>query len=156
MLLPAAWAQNGFTTTIPDEPVTLVVDSDQVFVTGHWVAADKQSEPTGPTVSRISCDKQICRESQANIVLFPDNTFTMTTDYVEYKVETFNSKAIVATSTQGVCGVRTVLKFDLIHKSVYWTMRPSAPSNDLPRVSSKACDSAQMNLELKGETMWRR
>jgi hypothetical protein len=80
----------------------------------------------------------------------------MTTDYLEYKIERFNNKEIVAATTQGDCRVRTVLKFDLVHKRVYWMMAPSEPSNDLPRASRDACDSTQMNLELKGETMWGR
>ena len=113
-LLPsAALGQNGFSTVIPDSPVNLQVTDSYISVSGHWVSLDKQSELSGPSVSEISCDRKVCHESQANMTVFKDGTFTLNADYIEYTVERRNSKELVAATIVGVCKIRSVLKFDL-------------------------------------------
>jgi hypothetical protein len=152
-----AVAQKGFETTISAEPINLHASSTDAYVQGHWVAQDKQSELTGPSVSEISCDRQTrtCHESQANIMVM-GNTFSLSADSVDYKVERWNEKEIVAKNIGGLCRILNVLKFDLVQKRVYAFQTLSEPTNDLPKLSKEICAHANMNLELKADTMWRK
>jgi len=148
-------AQGGFTTVVPDSPVNMQLSGSDVFVSGHWVALDK-SELAGPAVSEIHCDRQMCHESQANITVFKDGTFTMTTGYVEYQVERWNKNEIVAKNVSGICRTLNVIKFDLVQKKVYSMQTLSEPTNDLSQMSKKICAMAGMNLELKDIAVWKR
>jgi hypothetical protein len=150
------YAQGGFETVIPDKPVTLQITPDSVWVEGHWVALDKQSTLSGPSVSTISCDRHRgeCDEQQANIVVM-DNTFGLSADDLEYKIERWTSKEIVASNVGGICRVRNVLKFDLEAKRVYSLQTLSEPMDEkLPQMSKDACKKIGMNLELKASTLW--
>ena len=152
-----AVAQNGFETTVPPEPINLQTSATDVYVQGHWVAQDKASELTGPSVSEISCDRraQTCHESQANITVM-GNSFSLSAVSVDCKVERWNEKEIVARNIGGICRILNVLKFDLVQKRVYAFQTLSEPTNDLPKMSKEICAHANMNLELKGDTMWRK
>jgi hypothetical protein len=152
-----AVGQNGFEPTIPPEPINLQASATDAYVQGHWVAQDKQSELTGPSVSEISCDRQTqaCHESQANIVVI-GNMFNLVAASVDYKIERWNEKEIVAKNIGGICRVLNVLKFDLVQKRVYAFQTLSEPTNDLPKMSKEICAHANMNLELKAATMWRK
>src|ERR1700751_2089834 len=122
MLSTTAWGQHGFSTLVPDKPVHLQVESDSLYVTGHWMPVnkdDKKSVMTGPSVSEITCDRKVCNEKQANIVV-TGNAFTLIPDYVEYTVEHWNNKEVVASTVVGICRVRLVLKFALVNKQVFW------------------------------------
>jgi hypothetical protein len=149
-LLSNQQEQNGFVTAIPERPVDFSqVDDTLAYAYGHWSALDTHSELTGPSVSEISCDHKTCRESQANIVSFGD-TFTMNADTVEYTVERYNSKEIVASNVGGICHVRNVIKFDRIGKRVYSSQTLSEPSDN------PLCKGVGMNLELKDTARWKR
>ncbi len=156
LLASAAWGQNGFNTVIPDSPVNLQVSDSYVSASGHWVSLDKHSELSGPSVSEIFCDRKVCHESQANMTVFKDGTFTLYADHVEYTVERWNSKEIVAASIVGICKIRSVLKFDLAQKKVYSMQTLSEPINDMPKLSKDICSAAGMNLELKDIAAWKR
>lgn len=149
-------AQGGFATVVPDSPVNMQLSDSSVFVSGHWVALDKQSELTGPSVSEIHCDRKMCHESQANMAVFKDGTFTMNAGYVEYQVERWNKKEIVAKNVGGICRMLNVLKFDLVQNKVYSLSTVSEPTNDLPKLSKELCAVAGMNLELKDIAAWKR
>jgi len=153
-----AWGQNGFNTLVPDTPVNILVHSDDVYVEGHWVPVDKDdknSVMTGPSVSEINCTPKVCSEAQANIVAI-GNTFTLHADNLEYTVERWNSKEIVAATVGGICRVRTVLKFYRVNKHVYWMQSLSEPTNDLPKMRKDLCNAVGMYLELKANTVFKR
>jgi hypothetical protein len=156
-----AFAQNGFVTTIPDEPVEFSQIGDySAWVQGHWVPVnprDRKSEMLGPSISQISCDHSIkvCYEKQANIVVKGD-MFTLTSDFVEYAVERWNKTEIVASTVQGICRVRNVIKFDRVNSKVYWMQTVSEPLNDLPKKEQDDCNDAHLYLELKASTMWKK
>jgi hypothetical protein len=150
-------AQGGFTTVAPDRPVNIiqVPDTGDVLVSGHWVALDKKSELTGPSVSEIHCDRKTCYESQANMTVFKDGTFAIDADYVEYQVERWSKNEIVAKSVKGTCRMLNVLKFDLVQKKVYSKSTLSEPTNDLPKLNKDLCAASETNLELKDFTVWK-
>jgi hypothetical protein len=156
-----AFAQNGFVTTIPDEPVQFSqVGDDAVWIEGHWMpvdARDRKSQMLGPSISQISCDhsRKVCYEKQANIVVIND-MFTLTADFVEYTVERWNKTEIVASTVEGDCRVRNVIKFDRVSSRVYWMQALSEPLNNLPKKEQDACSDAHMYLELKARTMWKK
>ena len=151
-------AQGGFTTIAPDRPVIIiqVPDAGDVLVSGHWVVLDNKSELTGPSVSEIHCDHEMCHESQANMTVFKDGTFSVDADYVEYEVERWNKNEIVAKNVRGICRMLNVLKFDLVQKKVYSLSTLSEPTNDLPKLSKEVCAVSGMNLELKDMTIWKK
>jgi len=154
--------QNGFDLLIPNDPpadVTQVGDS-WASVKGHWVPVDPSdvnSRLAGPSTSEISCDRaeKVCRETQANITVM-GNSFSLTADYIEYTVERWNNKEIVASNVGGVCRVRSVIKFDLVNKKVYFMQALSEPVTDLAKLSKDVCNATGMSLELKNSTMWRK
>src|SRR5262249_44743621 len=136
------------------------VSDSAAWVEGHWVPVDpgdRKSRLPGPCISQISCDDagRVCYEKQANILVFGD-MFSLNADYVQYTVERWNEKEIVASTTEGICRVRNVIKFDRVNRKVYWMMTLSEPLNDLPKWSKDACDDAKMYLELKASTMWKK
>lgn len=156
MFSTAAWGQNGFTTLVPDQPANIQVTSGDVYVEGHWMPVnkdDKKSAMTGPSVSQINCTPKVCSEAQANMVVL-GNTFTLNADTVEYTVERWNSKEIVAATIVGICRVRTVLKFDLVNKRVYYMQSLSEPTNDLPKMSKDICNGVGMYLELEANAVF--
>jgi hypothetical protein len=156
-----ALAQNGFVTTIPDEPVNFSQVSDgSAWIEGHLVTvdpSDRKSAMLGPSISQIFCDHsaKVCSEKQANIIVDGD-MFSLTADYVEYTIERWNAREIVASHVEGSCRVRNVIKFDRVSSTVYWTQTLSEPLNDLPKREQDICKDAHMNLELKASTMWKK
>lgn len=110
-----------------------------------------------PSISQISCDhsSKVCYEKQANVVVIND-MFTLTADFVEYTVERWNKREIVASTVQGICRVRNVIKFDRVNSKVYWMQTVSEPLNDLPKKKQDTCNDAHMYLELKASTMWKK
>jgi len=127
-----AVAQNGFETMVPPQPINLQANGTDVYVQGHWVAQGKASDLTGPSVSEISCDRraQTCHESQANIIVM-GSSFSLSAVSVDYKVERWNDKEIVAKNIGGICRILNVLKFDLAQKRVYAFQTLSEPTNAL-------------------------
>ena len=156
-----ALAQNGFVTTVPDEPVNFSRVSDaSAWAEGHWVPvdpSDRKSAMLGPSISQIFCDHsaKVCTEKQANIVVDGD-AFALNADYVEYTVERWNTREIVASHLEGSCRVRNVIKFDRVNSRVYWIQTLSEPFNNLPKREQDICRDAHMNLELKASTMWKK
>jgi hypothetical protein len=158
-----ASGQGGFETVIPSQPVHINADADAsgyAYTTGHWVPidkSDKKSELAGPSTSEITCDRpeKVCHETQANMTVM-DHSFSLSADYIEYKVVRWNAKEIVAQNVNGLCRALNVLKFDLVQKRVYYSQTLSEPDNNLPKVSKDLCDMIGMNLELKASTMWRK
>jgi hypothetical protein len=161
LLASLAFAQGGFVTTIPDEPVDFSQVGDSgAWVEGHWAPVDptdRKSKMLGPSISQISCDhsSKVCYEKQANVVVIND-MFTLTADFVEYTVERWSKREIVASTVQGSCRVRNVIKFDRVNGKVYWMQTVSEPLNDLPEKEQGVCNDAHMYLELKASTMWKK
>jgi hypothetical protein len=147
-----AQAQGGFVATIPDAPILLQVSPSYAWVRGHWIALDKQSELAGPSVSEINCVRhlKVCHEAQGNIVVI-GGAIALQADGVDYDIERWNSKEIVASTIGGACKVRNVIKFDLVEKRVYFLQELSEP---LDKELSKACSAVHQNLELKDSTLW--
>ena len=103
-----------------------------------------------------SCNRSeaLCDEDEANIAVM-GNTFTLSADRLEYRVERWTDKEIVAANVGGICRVRNVLKFDLVQKKVYSMQALSEPIDEkLPKMSKDACKLVGMNLELKTNTLW--
>ena len=84
------------------------------------------------------------------------NTFALSAGCDEYTIERWNSKEIVASNVGGACKVRNVIKFDRVHKRVYWMQALSEPIDDLPKGLKDSCKLVGMNLELKNSTLWRK
>ena len=156
-----AFAQNGFVTTIADTPVNFSQVSDtSAWIEGHWAPvdpSDRKSAMLGPSISQISCDHsaKACYEKQANIIVVGD-MFSLNADYVEYTIERWNAREIVASHIEGSCRVRNVIKFDRVNGKVYWMQTLSEPLNDLPKREQNICKEAHMYLELKASTMWKK
>ena len=156
-----AFAQNGFVTTVPDTHVDFSQVSDtSAWIEGHWASvdpSDRKSAMLGPSISQISCDHsgKACYEKQANIIVDGD-MFSLNADYVEYTVERWNAREIVASHVEGSCRVRDVIKFDRVNRKVYWMQTLSEPLNDLPNREQDICKDAHMYLELKASTMWKK
>jgi hypothetical protein len=132
------------------------IDRDYVTVDGHWIPSDEHSKMTGPSVSSIVCDRKeaICAEEQGNITVM-GNSFTLSADHLEYKIERWTAKDIVASHIGGICRVRDVIKIDIEAKRVLYSQALSEPVDDkLPKMSKDACNLVGMNLELKQSTMW--
>ena len=112
---------------------------------------------TGPGVSEISCDRaaKTCTDTNANMVVFKDGTFTLSSGYDEYQVERWTNKEIVASQVTGICRVRNVIKFDLVTKRVYWSQTLSEPITGMPKLSTELCNAVGMNLELKDSALFR-
>jgi len=158
LLSGASFAQAGFDTVIPPQPLgdTLHIDPDYVTVDGHWIPSDEKSKMTGPSVSSIVCDRKegICEEEQGNITVM-GNSFTLSADHLEYKIERWTAKDIVASHIGGICRVRDVIKIDIEAKRVFYSQALSEPVDDkLPKMSKDACNLVGLNLELKQSTMW--
>ncbi len=155
-----SFGQVRFDTVIPPEPLggMLHIDRDTLFVEGHWVALDEKSKLSGPSVSTINCYRKrgICEEEQANINMMEDQ-FTLTADHLEYRIERWTEKDIVASNVSGVCKVRHVIKVDVAEKRVYTSDTLSEPlDGNLPQLSKDMCKMNGLNLELKRTTMWKR
>ena len=154
----SAFSQAGFETVIPAQPLgdSLHIDQNYVSVQGHWVALDEHSKLAGPSVSTISCDRsrKTCEEEQGNIAVI-GNSFSLSADHVEYEIERWTSKEIVAANVGGLCRVRNVIKIDIATKRVYSSQTLSEPVDDqLPKLSKEMCNLVGMNLELKSSTLW--
>src|SRR5690348_14489540 len=111
-------------------PVLLQADPDHIYVEGYWIPIDKQSTPTGPSVSEISCERREsnCHEAQANIIVVSEGIFTLVAASVDYRILRWNSKEVVARNEPtGICRVVNVLKFDLQAKKVYALQTLSEP-----------------------------
>jgi len=153
----SAFGQNGYkpSSETPPEPQ---VSRDSLYVTGLWTAIDKTDRPSqlaGPSVSEISCDRKegVCHESQANMSVFKDGSFTLSADQNDYTVSHWDSKQIVAQHIGGICKVRTVLKFELETKKIYALTALSEPlDSKMPQMSKDICNSISMRLELHGNT----
>lgn len=158
VLSGVSFAQGGFETLIPPQELgdSLHIDRDYVSVDGHWVPSDEKSKMTGPSVSSIVCDRKeaTCEEEQGNIMVM-GNSFTLSADHLEYKIERWTAKDIVASHVGGICRVRDVIKIDIEGKRVFYSQALSEPVDDkLPKMSKDACNLVGMNLELKQSTMW--
>jgi hypothetical protein len=158
LLSGSSFAQAGFETVVPPQTLgdTLHIDRDYVSVDGHWVPSDEHSKMAGPSVSSISCDRKenICEEEQGNITVM-GNSFSLSADHLEYKIERWTAKDIVAARIAGICRVRSVIKIDLEAKSVLYSEALSEPVDEkLPKMSKDVCNMTGMNLELKQSTMW--
>jgi len=95
-----------------------------------------------------SCNRSeaLCDEDEANIAVM-GNTFTLSADRLEYRVERWTDKEIVAANVGGICRVRNVLKFDLVQKKVYSMQALSEPIDEkLPKMSKDACKLVGMNI----------
>jgi hypothetical protein len=154
----SAFAQAGFETVIPAEPLgdALHIDQNYASVQGHWVPLDEHSKLAGPSVSTISCDHNqgTCEEEEGNIAVI-GNSFSLSADHVEYKIERWTAKEIVAANVGGVCRVRSVIKIDITTKRVYSSQTLSEPVDDkLPQLSKDMCNLVGMNIELKSSTLW--
>jgi hypothetical protein len=130
--------------------------SSRLVILSEVFARDNKSELTGPSVSEIHCDHKMCYESQANMTVFKDGTFSVDANYVEYEVERWNTREIVAKNVRGMCRMLNVLKFDLVQKKVYSLSTLWEPTNDLPKLSRELCAVSGTNLELKDMTIWKK
>jgi hypothetical protein len=90
------------------------------------------------------------------MTVFKDGTFSVDANYVEYEVERWNTREIVAKNVRGMCRMLNVLKFDLVQKKVYSLSTLSEPTNDLPKLSRELCAVSGTNLELKDMTIWKK
>ena len=63
---------------------------------------------------------QTCTES-LSAVKFDGNVFRNTADWHTYTIERWTKDEIVASTVEGDCRVRQVLKFDLKGKKVFWS-----------------------------------
>ncbi len=154
LLMASAIGQNGFTTVIPDRPVSFFqVNDSSAWVKGHWVGSDM----TGPSTSLIFCEHSTkkCTDSTANIYVSGD-TFALDSSQDDYTVERWDKREIVASNVGGICRVRDVIKFDRVQKRVYWMQTLSEPIDDLPKINQDMCKLVGMHLELKDSTEWRK
>ena len=157
LLLSPGFAQTGFETLLPPQPLgdTLHIEPSYVSVDGHWVATG-DSKMAGPSVSSISCDRNegICEEEQGNITVM-GNLFNLSADHLEYKIERWTSKDLVAARIGGICRVRSVIKVDIAAKRVFFSEALSEPVDEkLPKMPKDICNMTGMNLELKQSTMF--
>jgi hypothetical protein len=158
LLSGVSFAQAGFETLLPPQALgeTLHIDRDYASVDGHWVPSDEHSKMAGPSVSSISCDRKegTCEEEQGNITMM-GNPFTLSAEHLEYKIERWTAKDIVAARIGGVCRVRSVIKIDIEAKRVLYSEALSEPVDDkLPKMSKNICNLTGMHLELKQSTMF--
>ena len=154
----SAFPQAGFETVIPAEALggNLHIEPSYVSVQGHWIPLDERSKLAGPSVSSINCDRSLgtCEEEQGNITVI-GKSFSLSADHLEYKVERWTSKEIVAANVGGICRVRNVIKIDITTKRVFSSQSLSEPvDQQLPKLSKDMCNLVGMNLELKSSTMW--
>lgn len=157
VLSASAFAQAGFDTVIPPQPLgdTLHIDADFVSVEGHWVPTG-DSKLAGPSVSSISCDRNegTCEEEQGNITVM-GNSFILSADHLEYKIERWTTKDIIAARIGGACRVRSVIKIDLAAKKVFYSEALSEPVDEkLPKMSKDICKLTGMDLELMQSMMF--
>ncbi len=158
LFVTSAFGQGGFELATPAQPLgdSLIVwdghnGTTLVTVAGHWEdTPDLIHGLAGPSVSTISCDrsKAVCEEEHAFIKAM-GNTFTVLATHLEYKVERWTDKEIVAEYVFKVCGVHEVLKFDLVQKKVF--SRTTHSNEKL----SNLC-GVDLNLELKASTSWKK
>lgn len=146
-------AQNGF-APIVDLPLDFdQVTTTEVFVMGHWVALNEKSKLAGPAISTITCSRQerTCQDQHAEMMIMGD-TFVLTSDQDEYKIERWTSTEIVASSIGGLCRVRSVIKLDLVKHRVLLQQTLSEPiSSNLPKMSQDICAAGNgLLLELRG------
>lgn len=158
LLSSSSFAQAGFETLIPPQALgeTLHIDRDYVSVDGYWVSSDEHSRMAGPSVSSITCDRKenICEEEQGNITVM-GNAFTLSADHLEYKIERWTTKDIVAARIGGLCRVQSVIKIDIESKRVLYSEALSEPVDEkLPKLSKDICNLTGMNLELKQSAMF--
>lgn len=157
LLSSSGLAQSGFEPLLPPQPLgdTLHIDPDSVSVQGHWVAVG-DSKLAGPSVSSLSCDRKegSCEEEQGNITVMVDS-FNLSADHLEYRIERWTTKDIVAARIGGICRVRSVIKIDITTKRVFYSEALSEPVDEkIPKMSKDICNLTGMNLELKQSTMW--
>jgi hypothetical protein len=159
LLSTRLFAQGGFEIALPVEKLgvgDLQVADDYVYAHGHWIASDEQSKLTGPSVSTITCDHRegTCTENQGNITVI-GGIFTLSADSVEYKVERWNKKELVAANVGGACHIRNVLKFDFVQRRVFTMSTLSEPIDDKePKLFRDMCRASAMNLELRAGVSW--
>lgn len=159
LLSTRLFAQGGFEVASPTEPLgggDLQIADDYVYAHGHWIALDDQSKLTGPSVSTINCDHRegTCTENQGNMTVI-GGMFTLSADSVDYKVERWNKKELVAANVGGACHIRNVLKFDFVEKRVFAMSALSEPIDDKePKLLREMCKASVMNLELKAGISW--
>jgi hypothetical protein len=154
LLSASATGQNGFTAVTAEQPINFSqVNDSSAWVKGHWVDTDM----TGPSTSLIFCEHSTkkCTDNSANIYVF-GNTFTLDSSQDDYAVERWNKQEIVASNVDGICRVRNVIKFDRVQKRVYWMQTLSEPIDDLPKTEQDMCKFANMHLELKDSTSWKK
>src|SRR3984885_7927221 len=154
LLSASAIGQNGFAAVIPDRPVNFFqVTDSSAWVKGHWVGSDM----TGPSTSLIFCERSTnkCTDTNANIYVFGD-TFTLDSSQDEYTIERWDKREIVASNVDGICRVHNVIKLDRVQKRVYWMQTLSEPIDDLPKIDQDMCKFANMHLELKDSTTWKK
>ena len=72
------------------------------------------------------------------------NTLTLTPDNLEYTVERWTPKEIVAFQLRRYLPVRNVLKFDLVEKRGYYSQALSDPvDSKMPKMSKDICSASE-------------
>ena len=96
------------------------------------------------------CSQNVCNEENASINVM-EGMFSLTPEQLEYTVERWTPREIVAASVSGICRIRNVLKFDLVEKRVYYSQTLSEPVDlKMPKMSKDICSAVGMNPEAEG------
>jgi hypothetical protein len=160
-----AFPQNGFTTMTADEPISWNYDPKScnaagqcnIGLTGHWIGVDKHSEPTGPSVSELFCERlsRVCEESSATMTVFPDKSFTLTADHTTYAIKSWTDKEIIAfVENVGICKMTQTVQIDIASHRVFWIANLPRVPVSLPKMSQDICNASNLRMELKGDAVF--
>ena len=122
-----AMGQSGFkSVNLVEQNLSFVqVTDNAAYVRGHWVGGDL----IGPSTSTIFCqhDSMTCTDDNAQLIPL-GNTFTLSGGQDVYRIERWNHQEIVASNIGGICKIRNVIKFDRVHKQVFYMQTLSEPN----------------------------
>jgi hypothetical protein len=131
VLLIAACAVARAQTIVPvnfETPPVVVVGPGWVSAGGFWGENGHLPQASQVQGSYIICirGESVCRESTSTVDLI-GSAMSVQTGENDYQVSRWNKDEIVASSIQGDCKIRYVLKIDLIGKRVHSSTALSEP-----------------------------
>lgn len=138
-----AMGQNSYVGTTVDAPVDMEqVSETSAYVTGHWVGDDL----AGPSTSEIFCQHKsmVCEDNHAEMVVMGGGVFSLVGGQDTYRIERWTPNEIVASNVSGACDVHHVIKFDRVHKRVFYMQTLSEPE-----ASGGLCSWANLSSELR-------
>jgi hypothetical protein len=161
-LLLLAWgtisaAAQSLTPAVPMKPAYIGQGPGWLYVAGIW-GTDKHLESSQElSESTIYCDQKTktCEEANSHVFVASwqggallDNAIYP----ISYNVERWSKTEMVASTLEGDCRVRYVLKFDLVQQRVFWSSSLSEPM-PTPMSDGFSCNSEKpRQLELYERT----